>query len=150
METAERAFPVEVVEKFVGSVGVELAAAASAAMAILGIGFGLYRALAAGGWLSAPELAARTGAPNVTCASGCATRRPGGGSTTTPRRAVCASGRPCARHRAGELACVPAGVSRLSARCFGRSTCCVTRFGPVRALAGGSDTLTCMKAPRAC
>ncbi len=49
------------VEEFVGTVGQELAAAASTAMAILGDKLGLYRTLADGEPLTASELASRTG-----------------------------------------------------------------------------------------
>lgn len=49
------------VEQFLGTVSVELAAAASAAMAILGDRLGLYRSMAAGGAMTSTELAARSG-----------------------------------------------------------------------------------------
>ena len=49
------------IEEFMGSVAVELAAAASTALAIVGDRLGLYRALAQAGALTSSELAARTG-----------------------------------------------------------------------------------------
>ena len=61
METTESVASAEAVEQFIGTVGMELAAAASTAMAIVGDRLGLYRALAAGGALTSVELAARTG-----------------------------------------------------------------------------------------
>jgi SAM-dependent methyltransferase len=51
----------EAVEEFIGTVGVELAAAAGTAMAIVGDRLGLYRAMSAGQSMTAAELAARTG-----------------------------------------------------------------------------------------
>jgi hypothetical protein len=51
----------DAVEQFMGTVGVELAAPASVAMAVLGDRLGLYRALAASGPLASSELASRTG-----------------------------------------------------------------------------------------
>jgi 2-polyprenyl-3-methyl-5-hydroxy-6-metoxy-1,4-benzoquinol methylase len=61
MSTMEGAASAEAVEEFMVTVGVELGAAASAAMAFLGDRLGLYRALASGGGLTSVELASRTG-----------------------------------------------------------------------------------------
>ncbi len=61
MGEVESVVDVAAVEEFVGVVGVELAAAASTAMAIVGDRLGLYRSLSAGGALTSSELAARTG-----------------------------------------------------------------------------------------
>lgn len=61
MSTTETASPAENVEAFLGTVSVELAAAASTAMAIVGDRLGLYRTLASGGPMTSVELAARSG-----------------------------------------------------------------------------------------
>ncbi len=61
MQANAQAAETEAVEEFMGTVAVELAAAASAAMAIVGDRLGLYEALAGAEWLTPSELAARTG-----------------------------------------------------------------------------------------
>jgi 2-polyprenyl-3-methyl-5-hydroxy-6-metoxy-1,4-benzoquinol methylase len=61
MSATEQVPSAEAVQEFMGTVGVELAAAASAAMAILGDRLGLYSTLADGDWLTSSELAARSG-----------------------------------------------------------------------------------------
>jgi SAM-dependent methyltransferase len=61
MSTTEGAPAAEAVEQFLGTVSIELGAAASAAMAVLGDRLGLYRAMAAGGAQTPSELAARSG-----------------------------------------------------------------------------------------
>ena len=61
MGASDAVLDAEAVGEFVGAVGVELAAAAGTAMAIVGDRLGLYRALAGGGSLTSSELAARTG-----------------------------------------------------------------------------------------
>jgi 2-polyprenyl-3-methyl-5-hydroxy-6-metoxy-1,4-benzoquinol methylase len=61
MQANAQAADASAVEEFMGTVAVELAAAASAAMAIVGDRLGLYEALAASNWVTSSELAARTG-----------------------------------------------------------------------------------------
>jgi 2-polyprenyl-3-methyl-5-hydroxy-6-metoxy-1,4-benzoquinol methylase len=61
MSTTRSERSADSVEQFLGTVSVELAAAASTAMAIVGDRLGLYRSIAAGGAMTSAELAARSG-----------------------------------------------------------------------------------------
>jgi 2-polyprenyl-3-methyl-5-hydroxy-6-metoxy-1,4-benzoquinol methylase len=61
MSLTDSAPAADTVEQFLGTVSVEAAAAASAAMAIVGDRLGLYRTLASGGPMTSAQVAARSG-----------------------------------------------------------------------------------------